>query len=113
MVFLIDVSARRIVGWRVSSSMATASVLDALAEKTGHLLDADMQRRYNRAVAAEALRQKRQAEQQRPAYTSRYAAPSCLLSSSRRLRSRCQTGACVGISAASRVPASRTLSTAI
>lgn len=32
MAFLIDVFARRIVGWRVSSSMSTGFVLDALEQ---------------------------------------------------------------------------------
>ncbi len=32
MVFVIDVFARRIVGWRISSSMQTDFVLDALEQ---------------------------------------------------------------------------------
>jgi len=34
--FVIDVFARRIVGWRVSSSMRTGFALDALNRRSGH-----------------------------------------------------------------------------
>jgi transposase InsO family protein len=36
--FVIDVFARRIVGWRVSRSLKTELVLDALEQAYGHAL---------------------------------------------------------------------------
>lgn len=42
MAFVIDVFARRIVGWRVSSSMTTDFVLDALAETINGLNKAEL-----------------------------------------------------------------------